>query len=189
MIIDEADFTLNSLISFDRGTFFLNGLAHLKAATKVVYMSATMPKYFKNTIRNAFGEFDYHNFRSQYQICSGDRDPYKIDDYNFASNVALSDYLLNELKGLKQLDEQKKYPIIFFIEEWDNVLVNKIDQVIKDVYGKALIVIKDQKSLVQVQLLLLSQRIGAVIMPASFGRGLNIKFEQDSQVKVIANGG
>jgi len=46
MIVDEADFSLNSLITFDRSTYTLNGLSSLKSAQKVIYMSATMPMYF-----------------------------------------------------------------------------------------------------------------------------------------------
>ncbi len=46
MIVDEADLTLNNLISFDRGTVQLNGLYFLKTAQKVIYLSATMPTYF-----------------------------------------------------------------------------------------------------------------------------------------------
>jgi len=55
MIVDEADLTLESLISFDRGAMQLNGLYFLKTAQKVIYMSATMSSYFKNVIQIAFG--------------------------------------------------------------------------------------------------------------------------------------
>ena len=40
----------------------------------------------------------------------------------------------------------------------------------------------------KVQNQLKAQTLGAVIMPASMGRGLNIRFENDSKVRVIANG-
>lgn len=45
MIVDEADLSLNSLISFDRSNFQLNGLYYLNthSAKKVIYLSATMP--------------------------------------------------------------------------------------------------------------------------------------------------
>ena len=57
MIVDEADLSLNNLINFERSTFQLNGLYFLKTAQKVIYMSATMPVYYKNVIRQCFGVF------------------------------------------------------------------------------------------------------------------------------------
>ena len=55
MIVDEADLSLNSLVSFDRATNHLNGLYWLKAAQKAIYMSATMPEYFKGVIKQTLG--------------------------------------------------------------------------------------------------------------------------------------
>ena len=66
MIVDEADLSLNSLITFDRSTFNLNGLYNLTQAKKVVYMSATMSEYFKGVIKSSFGAFQFNNFKSQY---------------------------------------------------------------------------------------------------------------------------
>jgi len=53
MIVDEADLTLEDLVSFDRATFTLNGLYHLKSAFKVIYMSATMNEATKSVIKQA----------------------------------------------------------------------------------------------------------------------------------------
>jgi superfamily II DNA/RNA helicase len=59
MIIDEADLTLDNLVSFDHTTLLMNGLVHLKDAQKVIYMSATMSKYINDVIKNCFGPFDH----------------------------------------------------------------------------------------------------------------------------------
>jgi len=57
MIVDEADLTLENLISFDRSSCYLNGLYYLKESLKVIYMSATMRMYTKNLIQNCFGSY------------------------------------------------------------------------------------------------------------------------------------
>lgn len=66
MIVDEADLSLAHCISLDRETNLLNGLYHLKNATKAIYLSATMPTYFTKLITNCFGPFEHVTFTSQY---------------------------------------------------------------------------------------------------------------------------
>ena len=66
MIVDEADLTLQSLISFDRIYGLLNGLSYLGSTKKVIYMSATVNEYFKNLIKNCFGQYEFKTFASQY---------------------------------------------------------------------------------------------------------------------------
>ena len=41
-IVDEADLSLNSLISFDRATSLMNGLYYLKESQVNIYMTATV---------------------------------------------------------------------------------------------------------------------------------------------------
>jgi hypothetical protein len=66
MIIDEADLSLAHTITLDKDACLLNGLVHLKDAKKAIYLSATMPPYFRNLIGHCFGEYDYVEFTSQY---------------------------------------------------------------------------------------------------------------------------
>jgi len=64
MIVDEADLSLANVITVDKDTSLLNGLVHLKDATKVIYLSATMPIYYKNLIDNCFGPYEHKIFTS-----------------------------------------------------------------------------------------------------------------------------
>lgn len=119
MIVDEADLSLNSLVSFDRTALALNGLYHLKSAKKVMYMSATMPDYFKGVIKQTLGGFEYNHFKSQYQLTSNDNDPYLIEDFNFGSKDDLIARLVQEITNMKDKQKSDLFPMIFFIEEWD----------------------------------------------------------------------
>jgi hypothetical protein len=59
MIVDEADLSLAHAVTLDKDTQLLNGLYHLKDCSKAIYLSATMPKYFKDLIMNSFGPFEF----------------------------------------------------------------------------------------------------------------------------------
>ena len=120
MIVDEADLSLNNLVSFDRTALALNGLYHLKSAKKVIYMSATMPEYFKGVIKQTLGGFEYNHFKSQYQLTTNDKDPYFIEDFNFASKEEMTEKLVEDISALKNKSKSELFPMIFFIEEWDD---------------------------------------------------------------------
>jgi hypothetical protein len=57
MIVDEADLSLAHTVTLDKETTLLNGLVHLKDAKKAIYLSATMPTYFRSLIENCFGSY------------------------------------------------------------------------------------------------------------------------------------
>jgi hypothetical protein len=63
-MIDEADLVLQRFVTFSETTAYLNGLVHVRNANKVVYLSATMPTYFKNLISNCFGQYSVTQFDS-----------------------------------------------------------------------------------------------------------------------------
>ena len=81
--------SLAQVITVDKETTLLNGLYHLKDAVKVIYLSATMPKYFRNLIEECFGQFDITVFKSQYEICSRAQSPYSIAAENFTDTDVL----------------------------------------------------------------------------------------------------
>jgi hypothetical protein len=153
MIVDEADLTLESLISFDRSAMLMNGLYFLKSAQKVIYMSATMSSYFKNVIRIAFGNSpQYLEFKSQYQISSKDNDPYRIDDVSFGDVYSMMEYLISDIERMAALRNEDKFPMMFFIEQWNESIVINLDEAIRKVYGgRSLIQIKDAEALQRVQ--------------------------------------
>lgn len=64
MIVDEADLTLNSLITFDKNSALLNGLYHLKDAQKTIYLSATVDQSFKDLIKQCFADPVIEKFKS-----------------------------------------------------------------------------------------------------------------------------
>jgi hypothetical protein len=48
--------------------------------------------------------------------------------------------------------------------------------------------VTDEAELSKITTSLKSQSTGAVLLPSKFGRGLNIRFEGDCEVRIIANG-
>lgn len=47
----------------------------------------------------------------------------------------MTEYIVNEVAEMKKLPKQDLYPIIFFIEEWDDEIILQIEKEIRLVYG------------------------------------------------------
>ena len=116
MIVDEADMSLSKVITLDVASGKLNGLCLLKDATKVIYLSATMPKYFRNLISECFGPFDLTVFKSQYEICTKAQSPHSIIAENFNDMDKLVERVVHDLHKIGELEQGKKTPVIFYIE-------------------------------------------------------------------------
>lgn len=185
MILDEADLVMNSFITFSADSN-LNGLYHLKTAEKVVYLSATFPSYYTNIVSNCFGGYTSNQFKSQYEICHKVSSPFKIDDLNFQNESQMLQQIRLDLIDIQRMP--KKTPLIFFIENWDDELVNAIDKEVKLSYSSPLIRIKTEAELLRVMATLKSQSTGAVIIDAKYGRGLNLRYQGDCEIRVISNG-
>ncbi len=139
MIIDEADLVFNNFVSFNPADATLNGLYHLKQATKAVYLSATFPPVNQNLINNCFGVYTSAKFVSQYQICSGGNSPFKIEDFNFQNEAEM----MLQVK-LDLIQTKKTLPLIYFIENWDDLMIDALDKEVVVTYGKKFVRIKDE---------------------------------------------
>ena len=135
MIVDEADMSLAQVITVDKETTLLNGLYHLKDATKVIYLSATMPRYFCSLIEECFGPYDITVFKSQYEICSKAQSPYSIAAENFTDADVLVEKAVQDLVKISELGQGKKFPVILYIEKWNETIVAKLNDAVKKAYG------------------------------------------------------
>lgn len=63
----------------------------------------------------------------------------------------MMEYLINDIDKMAGLRKDKKFPMMFFIEVWNESIVINLDEAIRKVYGRSLIQIKDAEALQKVQ--------------------------------------
>ena len=179
-LVDEADQCLENFISFD-SEFMLNGFAYIIQSEYTFYFSATMPDYFINLLGIVGSMVECTAFVSRYQISSNMAEHFQIKDYLFPQ----IDSLLAEFK--KALLKATK-PVIIFIEKDQTVLVNAIQEMTREIYGRSAYVIMNQQDYKNQASVISQDDKGVLIIHAMFGRGVNIKFAVDAICLVVANG-
>lgn len=70
---------------------------------------------------------------------------------SFSSLNQMADRVVAELASMKDIPQDNKYPIMYFIENWSEGLVLRLDDACRQVYGKGLTLIKDETVLQKVQ--------------------------------------
>ena len=63
----------------------------------------------------------------------------------------MMEYLIRDIDKMADLRKEDKFPMMFFIEVWNESIIINIDEAIRRVYGRGLIQIKDAEALQKVQ--------------------------------------
>jgi hypothetical protein len=91
------------------------------------------------------------------------------------------DYIRGK-KGAKDLK-----PMIIFAEEIDKQLETDLAAAVRHTFNNQLFLIKEEKDITKLFNIIKNTKFGAVLIDKKFGRGLNLRFEQDSEVIVLVN--
>jgi len=85
-------------------------------------------------------------------------------------------------------DNPTRKPIIVFYEKMTKTLAHALITLLLKFVGKEPIFVTSATELISASSMIASSHSGAIVMPASLGRGINIRFAKDADVRVIVNG-